>query len=92
MFIALTVGNHKVSQVSDDDFIKSGKASLDLRKEFRKKVPFSLICTGKVDGETHIIAAVNLAKGIPVLIYQLLPPVHLMMLTANVNVLSQELV
>jgi len=66
MLIALTVGNHKVSQVNDDDFIKSGKASLDLRKEFRKKVPFSLICTGKVDGETHIIAAVNLAKGIPV--------------------------
>ncbi|PKK57760.1 hypothetical protein RhiirC2_721012 [Rhizophagus irregularis] len=61
------VGNRKVSQVVDDDiYIKIGKASRELRKEFGNKVPFSLIYPGMVDEKACIIAAVNLKDGTPV--------------------------
>ncbi|GES82172.1 hypothetical protein GLOIN_2v1477844 [Rhizophagus clarus] len=61
------VGNRKVSQVFDDDiYIKIGKASRELRKEFGNKVPFSLIYPGMVDEKACIIAAVNLKDGTPV--------------------------
>jgi hypothetical protein len=52
MFIAPIVGDREISQVSDDDLIKIGKASVDFRKEFEKKVPLSVIYPGKVEGKT----------------------------------------
>ncbi|GBC06421.1 hypothetical protein RclHR1_06810010 [Rhizophagus clarus] len=67
MSIVPMVGNRKVSQVFDDDiYIKIGKASRELRKEFGNKVPFSLIYPGMVDEKACIIAVVNLKDGTPI--------------------------
>ena len=67
MSIVPIVGDRKVSQVFDDDiYIKIGKASRELRREFGNKVPFSLIYPGMVDEKACIIAVVNLKEGTPV--------------------------
>jgi hypothetical protein len=67
MSVVPIVGNRKISQVFDDDiYIKIGKASRELRKEFGNKIPFSLIYPGMVDEKPSIIAAVNLPDGTPV--------------------------
>ncbi|RIA94408.1 hypothetical protein C1645_818027 [Glomus cerebriforme] len=58
--------DRKVSQVNDDDFIKIGKTSLDLRKEFRKKLNFPLYTLEWSIEKIYVIAAVDLTKGTPI--------------------------